>query len=173
MRSAGNSRRRVPWRLPGRGSRSFLLPSARLEHLQHALRYDVPADGVARRQKYADETDDTAGGRLRRTERHPCADQHDAVHEVRARHERRVQNDRHARDDLVAGEGREHEDIESDYSVDHVPPSALRVGSCFTSPVCVTQDCAKTSAFQSILSAPLSMAGFRRLKMLRAYISLA
>ncbi len=41
------------------------------------------------------------------------------------------------------------------------------------SPSWVSADCANTSSFQSIASSPLSMAGFRKLSRLRAYISLA
>ena len=55
-----------------------------------------------------------SSGVVARAQRHHRADQHDAVHEVRAGHQRRVQDHRHLRDDLVAGECGQHENVERD-----------------------------------------------------------
>src|SRR6202011_5668932 len=104
--------------------------------------------------------------------------EHNAVHEVGTRHQGCVQDDRHARDDFVAGEGGEHENVKCN-DTGHVLQAScqasmdLRVCSCLISPPCVRHDCAKTSSFQSIASSPLSRAGLRKFSRLRAYISLA
>ena len=100
------------------GRRRLLLVLA-LEHLEHALGDGVAADRVGGAEQHGDEADDLLGRRLGLTERDHGADHDDAVHEVRARHQRRVQDDRHAADDLVAGEGGQHEDVDGGEAVDH------------------------------------------------------
>ena len=55
-----------------------------------------------------------AGGALRKLGAVEFADHHDAVHEVGTGHQRGVQNGRHPPDDLVAGEGSQHENVEGD-----------------------------------------------------------
>src|SRR5882757_6538296 len=87
-----------------------------LKHLQHPLGDDVTTNSVTGREQYADEADDLLQRRVRATQRHHRAYQHDTVYEVRSRHEGRVQDHRHPRDNLVAGESREHENIERNHS---------------------------------------------------------
>src|ERR1022692_168433 len=154
--------------------RCFLL-SGRDEHFQHAFGHHVAAHRVAGREHHADEADDAQQRAVGRRQCDHRADQHDSMNEVGSRHERRVQDYRHARDDLIAGESGQHEDIKRDDAVDHVdcPSTVLRVASCLIWPSCVSTAPAKTSSFQSMASSPLARAGFNKLNKFRAYISLA
>src|SRR5690606_17273880 len=152
---------------------------AGLEHLEHALGHDVAADRVTGAEHDADEADDLADRAVGLAEGDHGADQHDAVDEIGAGHQGGMQDHRHAGNDLVAREGRQHEDIERDESVDHdpCPPPApsirSRVGSWRMRPSCVSTLPANTSSSQSRASSPSLMAGERKLKRFLAYISLA
>ena len=64
-----------------------------------------------RAQQHRDESDRALQVGIGVGQGHHGADHDDAVHEVRAGHERRMQDHRHARDDLVAEDGREQENV--------------------------------------------------------------
>jgi hypothetical protein len=107
-------------------------------------------------------------------ERHHGADQHDAVDEVGTRHQRGVQDHRHARDDLVAGEGGQHEDVQREQAIHGFSPyrsenlldpgvaNFARVGQA---------GAGMTSSSQSSASAPSLMKGEMKLNRFLAYIS--
>ena len=82
----------------------------------------VTAGGIARAQEYRDETQRLFQGGIGVAEHHHRADQDDAVDEVGTRHQRGMQDHRYPRDDHVAGDGRQHEDVQRHEAVAHDPP---------------------------------------------------
>ncbi len=134
-----------------------------LEHPQHAVRDQEPADGVRRRARDRDEPEQGAHPAVRNGAvvgaRHDeRSDERDRGDGVRRRHERRVQERRDPGDDVVAEESGQHEDVEADFELAAhavtVAPSAAFTASFTTSPACVTQAPRTTSSVRSIDTAP-------------------
>src|SRR5690606_13341150 len=153
---------------------------AGLEHFQHALGYHITAGGVTRTQQNAEEADHLlqSGAGVQQCP-HGTHD-HDAVNEVGAGHQRGMQNGRNLADDLVAGEGRQHEDVQGDKAGNgsywiHDQASAvsraLRAASLRISPAWVRTAPARISSSQSMASSPSLTIRPTRFCRLRAYSS--
>src|SRR5262245_410280 len=124
---------RPPTRSGARGTcgHMFLRPARSslvgplLEHLEHAVGDDEPADDVGGGEHHGDEREHAhEEARVWRAHDDDRADDDDPVDRVRPGHERRVQERRHLRDHLEPDEGREHEDCQlRDELVAHARPS--------------------------------------------------
>src|SRR5665647_1639020 len=158
--------------IAARLGRRLLLPRA-LEHLEHTLRDRVAAHGVGGAEQLGEEADDALRRRVGAAQRHHGTDHDDAVHEVGAAHQRCVQDHGYLRDDLVAGEGREKEDVDRGEALDHgAPPStSVRTASFTIAPSRVSTLPLRISSSQSSARSPSLMNGVRKCMRLRAYWS--
>src|SRR5262249_46365274 len=87
------------------------------EHLEHTVRDEEAADHVRRGTDDRDKPEERAQGAVLGPGNHQRPDQRDTGDRIGCRHERCVEEGRHARDDVIAEEAGEHEDVEPKFKV--------------------------------------------------------
>src|SRR5665647_226033 len=133
--------------------------STAVEHLEDPFRDNITAGHVRCPENYCDEPDHLLCRRRGKAEHYHRPNEHDPMDEVRAAHQRCVQDGGDTADDNVAGECRQHRDVDSGperSDFDHGPPPLMRssVGLCRTSPAFTRRLDARISSENSRVSTP-------------------